>query len=124
MGYRKRHRSIAFRVTEEEWKQFDELAKIYRMPKGTILRGLIEGFVYQPCPVDEAIEYIKQLRHIGNNINQIAYVAQKTGNIDTPMLKDQYRQQLEIIAATKRSPSTPVTFDIRKVLGNDLRNEE
>ena len=76
------------------------------------------------CPVDEAIEYIKQLRHIGNNINQIAYVAQKTGNIDTPMLKDLYRQQLEIIAATKRSLSTLGTCDIRKVLENDLRNEE
>ena len=124
MGYRKRHRSIAFRVTEEEWRQFDELANIYRMPTGTILRGLIEGIVYQPCPVDEAIEYIKQLRHIGNNINQIAYVAQKTGNIDTPLLKDLYRQQLDVIAATKHSLSAPVKFDIKKVLGNDLRNEE
>ena len=124
MANRKSTRNIGFRVTEEEWRQFDDLTKIYRKPKGTILRQLIQGFVYQPCPSLEAIQCLKQLRYIGNNINQIAHVSQKTGNIDTPLLKDLYRQQLELIESTADKLMAPITFDIRKVLGNDLRNEE
>ena len=72
MANRKCSRNIGFRMTEEEWKRFDELTRIMGKPKGTILRQLIEGFVYQPCPTSEALQYIKQLRYIGNNINQIA----------------------------------------------------
>lgn len=118
MANRKCSRNIGFRVTEEEWKQFDELTRIMGKPKGTILRQLIEGFVYQPCPTSEALQYIKQLRYIGNNINQIARVAQRTGNIDTPFLKDLYRQQLELIESTDDKLMAPITFDIKKVLGN------
>lgn len=118
MANRKRNRNIGFRATEEEWARFDNLSRITGKPKGTILRQLIEGFVYQPCPTSEALQYIKQLRCIGNNINQVARIAQRTGNIDTPLLKDLYRQQLEIIDSVEDLLFTPITFDIKKVMRN------
>ena len=111
-------------MTEEEWKRFDELTRIMGKPKGTILRQLIEGFVYQPCPTSEALQYIKQLRYIGNNINQIARVAQRTGNIDTPFLKELYRQQVEIIDSVEALLFTPITFDIKRMMRSDSQNDE
>lgn len=124
MANRKCSRNISFRVTEEEWKRFDELTRIIGKPKGTILRQLIEGFVYQPCPTSEALQYIKQLRYIGNNLNQIARVAQRTGNIDTPFLKELYRQQVEIIDSVENLLFTPITFDIKRIMRSDSQNDE
>ena len=43
------------------------------------------------------IGVIRQMQRIGNNINQIAVVAHKSGNIDAVLYKDNYRQLLELI---------------------------
>lgn len=39
MANRKSTRNIGFRVTEEEWRQFDDLTKIYRKPKQKAYRS-------------------------------------------------------------------------------------
>ena len=39
MANRKSTRNIGFRVTEEEWRQFDDFTKIYRKPKQKAYRS-------------------------------------------------------------------------------------
>ena len=46
------------------------------------IRTLISGYVPAPRISDDVKEIIKQLRMIGNNLNQIAVIGYKTGIID------------------------------------------
>ena len=41
----------------------------------------------QPLPSDDFQEVIRQLRKIGNNLNQITVIAHKTGSIDIMKFK-------------------------------------
>ena len=56
------------------------------------------------------IEYLKQIRYIGNNINQLAIIANKTGNIDMVLLKEYYSGQLQEIADVKRILQQPLAI--------------
>ena len=94
---RSRYRRICTRVTEEEFKAFDEYTAKAKTSKDAYLRGLISGVRLKPAPSEELITVIRQMQRIGNNINQIAMVANKTGNIDVMFYKDNYRQLLESI---------------------------
>ena len=116
MENRKCNKVILFRVTEQEWNDFDQLAKtIMKKPKALILRQLIKGFVYQPSPSEDVIKLLRILTRISNNINQIAYVANKTGNIDAPALAELYRQQIGIISETRDKLTTPISFDLNRI---------
>ena len=94
---RSRYRRICTRVTEEEFKAFDEYTAKAKISKDAYLRGLIEGVWLKPAPSEEMIAVIRQMQRIGNNINQIAVVAHKSGNIDAVLYKDNYRQLLKLI---------------------------
>jgi len=46
-----------------------------------LIRSLIMGLDVRPIPPDQLSEILRQLSSIGNNINQIARVANGTGRI-------------------------------------------
>lgn len=94
---RSRYRRICTRVSEEEFKAFDEYTAKARISKDAYLRGLISGVRLKPAPSEELVTVIRQMQRIGNNINQIAMVANKTGNIDVMLYRDNYRQLLKLI---------------------------
>lgn len=94
---RTRYRRICTRVSEEEFRAFDEYTAKAKLSKDAYLRGLISGVRLKPAPSEELLTVIRQLQRIGNNINQIAVVANKSGHIDTVLYKDNYRQLLELI---------------------------
>ena len=49
---------------------------------------LIKNRIPQPLPSDDFQEVIKQLRKIGNNLNQLTVIAHKTGSIDIMKYKE------------------------------------
>ena len=87
---RKRYRSVAFRLTEEEWQTVDERSRIMGISKSRYMRNLALGIVPRPLPSGELLEILRQLRHIGNNINQLSMAANRTGSLDTVLYKDNY----------------------------------
>lgn len=97
MDKRKRNRYVGFCLTEEEWQNLDKKVKDMGMPKGRYLRNLAMGIVPRPLPQKEVMDILNQLRHIGNNINQMAMIANKSGSLDTVLFKANYEMiQMEI----------------------------
>lgn len=107
---RKRSRYVGFCMTEEEWLALDKKVTEMGIPKGTYLRNLASRILLKPIPDEKLIEILKQMRHIGNNINQLTIVANKTGNIDMVLLKDYYEKQLQEIAEVKSLLRQPIVL--------------
>ncbi|MBR3311300.1 MAG: plasmid mobilization relaxosome protein MobC [Solobacterium sp.] len=105
---RKRSRYVGFCMTEEEWLALDKKVTEMGIPKGTYLRNLASRILLKPVPDEKLIEILKQMRHIGNNINQLTIVANKTGSIDMVLLKDYYERQLQEIAEVKSLLRQPI----------------
>ena len=56
------------------------------------------------------IEIIHQLRRIGNNINQLAMIANKTGQMDAVLYRENYRQLMELIEKIMDLIQEPIVF--------------
>lgn len=98
MGKRRRNRYVGFCMTEEEWQALDQTVASMGISKGRYLRNLARRIVPRPLPSEEIKEILSQLRHIGNNINQMAMVANKTGHPDTVLYKENYSRLQEQIS--------------------------
>lgn len=72
---RKRSIKVSLRLNEEEHKQLKTLSLMTGFSAEQCLRNLIVGAAMKPRPKTEMAEIKRQLAAIGNNINQIAKVA-------------------------------------------------
>lgn len=79
-----RTRSIKkqFWLNKNEATQLKNKAKKVGMNESTLIRNLIVGFQPKEKPDDRFYDYLKLLRSISNNINQIARRANLNGFID------------------------------------------
>ena len=82
MEKRTRNNSILLYLSDDEKFILDEKWKLSELPnRSAFLRQLIiYGYVYD-VNYDGLKEYSKQLSAIGNNVNQIVRLCQKTGNV-------------------------------------------
>lgn len=73
MSNRKRSRSISFRVSEAEFSYISKKVKLSKMPlREFILKSIKDGnFVIK----EGGNEIICEIKRIGNNINQLAYLS-------------------------------------------------
>lgn len=72
---RKRPIAVLFRLNEQEHKHLNEQAALSGQSKEQFLRSLVAGTEIKPKPPGEMAEILRQLSAIGNNINQIAKIA-------------------------------------------------
>jgi len=86
-----RHRRVEVRLSEEQFEKLN--AAVYRsgLSREEYLRSLIQKLVPSDKPSPDFVETIKQLRMIGNNLNQIAVVAHRIGLID----KAKYQKNMD-----------------------------
>lgn len=79
-----RTRSISkiIRLTPKEHEYLKKQSEISGLTGEALMRSLIMGIDIRPIPLDQFSEVLRQLSAIGNNINQIARVANITGTID------------------------------------------
>ena len=89
----KRNKEIKIRLTDDELNDLNKAVAKTGLSREEYLRTLIKKIVPANKLYPDLIETIKQLRMIGNNINQLAVIAHKTGSID--VLK--YRNDFEKI---------------------------
>lgn len=93
---RKRTHQINFRVTEQEWQRIKSLYK--RTCEGDVrgesipfnrwaIQLLSEGTVEQIVVAFEPVLLRKQIGEIGNNINQLAHVANATQSFEEPQMR-------------------------------------
>ena len=79
----KRTHVVKVRLTEDELKSLNEKVKLTGLSRENYIRALIEGHDIKALPPDTFHTVIFHLRHIGNNLNQIARVVHISGLIDT-----------------------------------------
>ena len=96
-----RNKAMLARLTQKEFDEINERVALTGLSREEYVRSLIKMEVPSSIPTPDMIETIKQLRLIGNNINQLAVIAYKTGSIDIMKYKNDYErlqnQILEII---------------------------
>lgn len=75
MRNRKRTHRVEVAMNDHEYKKFLESVERCGMTKQSYLLFLINNRIPQPRPKKDFYDMIKQLRVIGNNINQICGVS-------------------------------------------------
>lgn len=71
----KRNKAKVIRFTDEEWEHLNQEAIKAGVSKERFIRDAIAGIELTPKPPEELAALIKELNAIGNNINQIARIA-------------------------------------------------
>jgi hypothetical protein len=79
---RTRNRKIEFWANEDESAKLTRCAKVCKMTRSAYLRQLLNGYEPQAAPPYDYHQMIKELRAVGNNLNQIAHRAHAIGSID------------------------------------------
>ncbi|WP_270778507.1 plasmid mobilization protein [Holdemanella biformis] len=99
----KRKNEIKLRLTDKELEQLNEDVKKTGYSREAYIRSmLIKYRVPKPMPPESFNNTIYYLRKIGNNINQLAIIANKTGNIDTKKYKYEYEELNKIILELRK----------------------
>lgn len=71
---RKENRQIKFRVTDPEFERLEQMAKEFQMSVPNFCKKKAQGARLRPPKIERegAFEIARQLRAIGNNVNQIS----------------------------------------------------
>lgn len=93
-----RNRTIKMQIwlNQREAEALKRKAKKCHLTQAAYVRFLITGYVPRESPPLEYYNLIRELRAIGNNINQIAAVANTTGQIDNTA----YQQEASFLYRT------------------------
>lgn len=84
-------------LLKQFWISYDEDRKLKlkcqkaNMNESAVIRSLIDDYEPREKPDDRFYESLKEIRLIGNNLNQIASKAHSLGYIDEPL----YRKETE-----------------------------
>lgn len=92
----KRKQQITVRLTKQEKIHLDKQARLAGMKMEPFVRNLIAGNNIRERPAEYWGEMIRQLSAIGNNINQIAHIANATEYIDIDQLQEAQRLMEEV----------------------------
>lgn len=92
----KRTRQITVRLTTQEKNHLDKQARLAGIKTEPFVRNLIAGSNIRERPAEYWGEMIRQLSAIGNNINQIAHIANATEYIGVDQLQETQRLMKEV----------------------------
>lgn len=98
---RKRNIKKQIWLNREEASQLKKKAKKVGLNEATLVRSLILGFEPKEKPDDRFYEVMKELRGIGNNLNQIAKKANYLNYIDERNYKEETDKLNEFILKIK-----------------------
>lgn len=99
---RKRNVKKQIWLNREEASQLKKKAKKVGLNEATLIRNLIMGFEPREKPDERFYEAIKELRQIGNNLNQIAKKANYLNYIDTSMYSEEVDKLNHFILEVKK----------------------
>ena len=88
----KRQKQLTVRFTDEEYAALKGKADIAGMKMEPFVRQLVEGYTIKPRPPDSYVRLSQQVAAVGNNLNQLAHIANATGKVSDLSL--QQAQQL------------------------------
>lgn len=93
-------RKRALRVTvcfdEKEYSNLNNLCKKTGLTKSKLIRYLLQGCTPIEAPPADYPKLIRELRAIGNNLNQLLKFARSVGFINTPELENTLNNLWEV----------------------------
>lgn len=93
---KRRTTQISVRLTKSEKAHLEQQARLAGMKMEPFIRSLIDGCKIRERPPEYWGELIRQLSAIGNNINQIAHVANATYEVPIPAMEETLRLMREV----------------------------
>ena len=97
----RRQRSICIRLTEKEMLDLDAKVARTNLKRETYVRQVLLGTAPKESPSPATMMTVRQLSAIGNNINQIARVANATGTVDMKKFNEATEKLNEIFSELK-----------------------
>lgn len=85
---RKRNNQIIVRLSEEEYKPFKKQLEISGLSINDFIINLIMGATIKERPPKDYAKIIYEICKIGNNVNQLAYKANKTNKTNYTAVED------------------------------------
>lgn len=79
----KEYKKLSLRLSEKQYRHLKKNADAAGMKMEPYMRNLIMEYEVKPYPPEAYKELLRELSAIGNNINQIAHVANAQQNIST-----------------------------------------
>lgn len=104
---RTRPHRVVIHLNSDELTSLNQKVKQTSYNRESYIRCLILGKTPYPKPSEDFQEVIKQLRMIGNNLNQITVVAHKTGSIDILKFKQAMTSLNEAIIEIRKQVYLP-----------------
>ena len=80
---KKRTYRIEFYVNEKEYNKILKQQKLSGLTKSALMRDLVLGLDIRPAPPEKYFEIYRLTANIANNTNQVAKIANATGQIDS-----------------------------------------
>ena len=108
---RKRSRQVKFRLTDEEYQAFQEKVSLTGLSTRAYLTKLISGEVPQALPSEAYWDVLKELRAIGNNLNQLSKMAHAYGSIRASQYEENIIELKRIILVMMESHLLPKAKD-------------
>lgn len=102
----KRNIQMPFRLNRQEAQKLNKLVKKSGLSREAYMRHLISGVIPKEAPSPDYHSMMRELHHIGNNLNQIALKAHNLNLIDA----ERYEKE---VAAFKRALETITNAVIR-----------
>lgn len=98
------NRTVAklIRLTPEEAADLKRKARAAGLNQSTLIRMLLKGYRPKEKPDDRFYAVMRELRAIGNNINQLAGKANSQGWVDAPMLEAERQRWSSFILDIER----------------------
>ncbi len=92
-----RNKAVLLRLTANEKIVLQEKAKACGMKTEPFIRKLITETEIKPRPPDEYVQLIREINAIGNNINQIAHIANAESSISKEKILKVLQYQNDLI---------------------------
>lgn len=99
------------RLSKEMLEQLDTAVAMTSLSREAFVRSLILGYRPREQPSEEFFEVIAQLRAIGNNLNQIAMIANHSGYIDATSYQQEVMNLRKEILEIRKIVCEPVKIE-------------
>ena len=92
-----RNTAVLVRLSPKEKEHLKAQAEACALKMEPYIRKLIMGSVIRPRPPDEYVKLLREINAIGNNINQIAHIANAEQHISESKINEVLHLQNEIM---------------------------
>ena len=94
---RNRQNGVLIYLSDTEKQHLVKQAALAGVNVGAFIRKLIMGNIIRPRPPDEYVKLLREINAIGNNINQIAHIANAEHRISEDKIETVLQMQNDIM---------------------------